>query len=108
MIYNKRKQKGHDFMIKIPWNTLPTRSKSKTITAEVGDIRIILTERPADWNLSFGIRVYTKDRTKSMIRPHIGITNFDKPCTVDEAKALTEQYLEYFLSTINSAIEIVD
>lgn len=95
-------------MIKIPWNTLPPKSKSKTITADVGDIRVILTERETDWNLCFGIRVYTKDRTKSMIRPHIGITNFDKPCTMDEAKALTEQYLEYFLTTLTSAIEIDD
>lgn len=95
-------------MIKIPWTDLPPKSKAKSLRVDVGDLRIILTERDAPWDLDFGIRVYTKDRTSSMVRPPARITTFQKPCTMDEAKALTEQYLEYFLSTITSAIEIVD
>lgn len=95
-------------MIKIPWTDLPPKSKVKSHRVDVGDLRIILAERDTHWDLDFGIRVYTKDRSSSMVRPPARITTFQKPCTLDEAKALTEQYMEYFLSTITSAIETED
>lgn len=95
-------------MISIPWNTLPPKSRAKHHTADVGDLRIILIEQEMHWTLNFGIRVYSKDRTKSMVRPHVCITTFDKPCTLETAKTLTEEYLEEFLSKISSAITIVD
>lgn len=95
-------------MISIPWNTLPTKSKAKHHTADVGDLRIILTEQEMHWTLNFGIRVYSKDRTKSMVRPHVCITTFDKPCPLETAKSLTEEYLEDFLSKISSAVNFIN
>lgn len=93
-------------MIKIPWDNLPHTNKTKSFTVDIGDMRIILAEHSTHWTLNMGIRVYTKDHLQSKVRPPINVASFDKPCTFEEAKKLTEKYLNEFLSSITSAIEI--
>lgn len=95
-------------MIKITWDNIPHTTKSKSFIADIGDIRIILKEQQSQWLLEMGIRVYTKDRSRSMVRPPVTLTTFDKPCTLDEAKELTAKYLDTFFSSIYSAVEVLD
>lgn len=87
----------------IPWDNYPHTSK-KGIIADIGDIRVILTEQPSQWILSMGFRVYSADKTKSMVRPSATITRFPKPCTLEDAKLLTEEYINNFITSITNAL----
>ena len=95
-------------MIKIAWDNIPHTTKNKCFIADIGDVRIFLKEQPNRWLLEIGIRVYTKDRSRSMVRPPVTLTTFDNPCTLDEAKELTAKYLDSFFSSIYSAVEVLD
>ena len=47
-----------------------------------------------------GIRVYTKDRSQSMVRPPVTVMQIPMPCETDEAKKLTEEYFNQFISSV--------
>lgn len=47
-----------------------------------------------------GIRVYSKDGKQSMVRPTVLVTQFAKPCDADVAKALANEYIDRFVSSI--------
>lgn len=86
-------------MYKINWDN-PVKTSKTGIIVDVGDIRLLLKEHSDYWQLDMGIRVYTKDKSSSMIRPPVNVTRFTKPCDFDEAKILAEEYLNNFLSSI--------
>lgn len=87
----------------IPWDTCPTKTKNNII-ADIGDIRLILAQHPATWTLSMGIRVYSKDGPRSMVRPPATVLQIPQPCDIDEAKEQSQIYFNKFLSSvINSA-----
>lgn len=83
----------------IPWETCSNETK-KCVIADIGDIRLILTPNTNNWTLSMGIRVYTKDRSKSMVRPPATVLQIPMPCELDDAKHLTEEYINQFLSSV--------
>lgn len=87
----------------LPWNTCSTKTRNHII-ADIGDIRLILTQHPASWTLSMGIRVYTKDGSNSMVRPPVTILQIPQPCDVDEAKEQTQIYFNKFLSSVINSI----
>jgi len=68
--------------------------------ADIGDLRIILKEHDKYWQLSMGFRIYTKDGSQSMIRPTSNITQFEKPCDIEQAKKLAHSHVEKFVSGI--------
>lgn len=90
-------------MITIPWEKITVKNTTRSITADIGDIRINLTNTGNYWTLSFAFMVYTKTG-KRMMRPYDMITHFEKPCTIDEAKKQTELYLSNFFDTIKNAL----
>jgi len=90
-------------MITIPWEKLTIKSTSRSITADIGDIRINLVDTGENWTLSFAFMVYTKSGRR-MMRPYDMMTHFRKPCTMDEAKKQTEIYLSSFFDTIKDAL----
>ena len=90
-------------MITIPWEKLTVKCSDRTLTADIGDIRVNLADNGTNWTLSFAFMVYTKDKRR-MMRPYDMITRFEKPCTMDEAKELTTIYLTNFFDTINVAL----
>lgn len=83
----------------IPWESCSTKTKNG-ITADIGDIRLILTKHPATWTLSMGIRVYTKDGSQSMVRPPATVLQIPMPCELDEAKNITQEYFDKFISSV--------
>ena len=89
-------------MYKINWDK-PYQSSKSGLIIDIGDIRLILKEHSDCWQLDIGIRVYTKDHTKSMVRPPTNLTRFPKPCDFETAKCLTEEYFDNFLSSIINA-----
>lgn len=88
----------------IPWETCSNETKSSVI-ADIGDIRLILKANTDNWTLSMGIRVYTKDKSKSMVRPPATVLQIPMPCELNEAKKITEEYLNQFLSSIHESLE---
>lgn len=90
-------------MITIPWDKITIKNTTHSITADIGDIRINLTDTGNYWTLSFAFMVYTKTG-KRMMRPYDTITHFEKPCNMDEAKHKTEIYLSNFFDTIKEAL----
>ena len=89
-------------MHSIPWQKISTTKNN--VIADIGDIRLILQEHPKQWTLQMGIRVYTTDRSKSMIRPPVTVTQFQQPCDPDKAKIMAEEYFTNFLSSVLSNI----
>lgn len=87
----------------IPWETCSTETKKKVI-ADIGDIRLILNSAPDYWTLSMGIRVYTHDKKRSMVRPPVTVLHIPMPCELEDAKHLTEDYLNQYLSSILGAL----
>lgn len=87
-------------MYRIPWQKKSTTKNN--VLADIGDIRLILQEHPKQWTLLMGIRVYTTDKSKSMVRPPVTVTQFSKPCDTDEAKILAEEYFTNFLESVIS------
>lgn len=88
-------------MYKINWEN-PAKVSKNGVIIDVGDIRLLLKERPHCWELNIGIRVYNNDLTKSMVRPPVNITQFNKPCSFDDAKIFTEKYINNFLLSITN------
>ncbi len=86
-------------MYYIPWESCSTETK-KSVIADIGDIRLFLKKNEGNWTLSMGIRVYTKDRSHSMVRPPVTILQIPLPCEMDEAKKLTEEYFNQFISSV--------
>ncbi len=86
-------------MYTIPWETCSTETKN-SITADIGDIRLILKLYPKNWVLSMGVRVYTKDGSHSMVRPPATVLQIPLPCEKEEAKAITQEYFNNFLSSV--------
>ena len=86
-------------MYGIPWESCSTETK-KSITADIGDIRLFLKQNNKNWTLSMGIRVYTKDRSQSMVRLPVTVMQIPLPCEMDEAKKLTEEYFNQFISSV--------
>lgn len=80
----------------LSWNK---QQKGSYIT-EIGDLRVILKEYPNHWWLSIGIRSYSKDRSKSMVRPPANIFQFEKPCTDEQAIARANEYMDNFIKAI--------
>lgn len=86
-------------MYTIPWEACSTETKNSVI-ADIGDIRLILKLYPQNWVLSMGVRVYTKDGLHSMVRPPAMVLQIPLPCEKEDAKAITQEYLNNFLSSI--------
>lgn len=86
-------------MYSINWDTQSTYTANSFI-ADIGDLRIILKDRKNSWQLYMGIRVYSKDGKQSMVRPTVLVTQFAKPCDADAAKALANEYIDRFISSI--------
>lgn len=90
----------------IPWETCSTETKNGVI-ADIGDIRLILKRNSNNWTLSMGIRVYTTDRSHSMVRPPSTVLQIPLPCELEEAKEITQKYFTKFLaSVINTLIDV--
>lgn len=90
-------------MYKINWDN-PFKISKSGLIIDVGDIRLLLKEHSDCWQLNMGIRTYTNDKEHSMVRPPVNVARFSKPCDIEEAKNLTEEYLNDFLSSILNAI----
>lgn len=93
-------------MYMIPWETCSNETKN-SIIADIGDIRLILKSGTENWTLSMGIRVYTKDKSKSMVRPPATVLQIPMPCEPEEAKKITEKYFDQFISSIINSLDIV-
>ena len=86
----------------IPWETCSTKT-NKGVIADIGDIRLILSKSTAQWTLSMGIRVYNADKSISMVRPPVTVLTIPMPCEIDEAKNITQEYFNDFLSSVLTA-----
>ena len=80
----------------ISWN----KQNNGNYITELGDLRIILKEHDLYWWLSIGIRSYSKDRSKSMVRPPANIIQFKKPCTAEEAMIYANEYIDKFIKKL--------
>ncbi len=85
----------------IPWHTNSTDKKS---IADIGDVRLILKAQSNNWILSMGIRVYTKDGNRSMVRPPVAVLHIPMPCELNKAKKIADAYFKSFLSSIQNAL----
>lgn len=92
-------------MYMIPWETCSNETKNSVI-ADIGDIRLILKPNTDTWTLSMGIRVYTKDKTKSMVRPPATVLQIPMPCELDEAKKVTSEYFDQFISSVIDSLNL--
>lgn len=90
-------------MSSFPWNLDSTKKKS--ITADIGDIHLILKKNDIRWTLDMGIRVYNNDHSRSMVRPPATVAYFDASYTQEEAMEQAETYFKNFFSTITSSLE---
>lgn len=86
----------------LPWKEY--NHNQNILIADAGDLRVILKKQNACWQLSMTFRVYTKDGSKSMLRPAVSITQFPKEHTTEEAQVLTYEYVKKFADSITSAI----
>ena len=85
-------------MYTINWEK-PVKETKNAVIIDIGDIRLLLKHQSNCWELNMGIRVYTNDRSSSMVRPPVNVARFPKSCDIDEAKSLTEKYINEFLSS---------
>ena len=76
----------------------------RSFIADAGDLRLILQKKHTCWQLLISIRVYTQDRKRSMIRPSVAVTKFDKDCSVEEAQHLAYKFIQDFIYGITKAI----
>ena len=83
-------------MYMVNWKT----QTAHCFISDIGDLHFVLKERNNCWQLYMGIRVYSKDGAQSMVRPTVLVTQFDKPCEADDAKALADEYIDRFVSSI--------
>ena len=88
----------------IPWDSCSTTTK-KSIIADIGDIRLILTKQSSGWVLSMGIRVYGKDRSCSMVRPPVTVMQIPQSCELEDAKKITQDYFNDFLSSVLDSLK---
>lgn len=79
-------------------------NKKQCFIADAGDLHIILKKQHTCWQLLISIRVYTQDRKRSMIRPSVAVTKFNKDCSVEEAQHLAYKFIQDFISGITKAI----
>jgi len=86
----------------IRWKSNTTAGRS--FIADTGDLRLILQKQHTCWQLLIGIRVYTQDRKKSMLRPAAAITKFDKDCSIEEAQHLAYIFIQNFIAGVSEAI----
>lgn len=84
-------------MYRINWTTT---NNLHSATADIGDIHLVLNGNGKNWTLLMGIRVYTKDRSRSMVRPCSSITSFSDVCDIEEAKLCAEEYFTDFISSV--------
>lgn len=84
-------------MYKIDWTTT---KNLRNATADVGDIHLVLNGSGKNWTLSMGIRVYTKDHTRNMVRPCSTVTTFSDACDIEETKLKAEQYFTDFITSV--------
>jgi len=89
-------------MYSVPWEQC-SKSNKKSIIADIGDIRLILSAHTDHWVLSMGIRVYTSNRENSMVRPPVTVLHIPMPCEIEEAKEITNSYFNNFLSSVINA-----
>ena len=68
--------------------------------SDIGDLRIVLKEQNDYWQLSMGFRVYSKDGSKSMVRPTCNIAQFEKPCDEEQAKNLACDFVDKFIKKV--------
>ena len=68
--------------------------------SDIGDLHIVLKEQNDYWQLSMGFRVYSKDGSKSIIRPTCNIVQFDKPCDEEQAKILACDFVDKFIKKV--------
>lgn len=92
-------------MYSIPWEqcSIPYR---KGLIADIGDIRLLLIPQKENWELSMGIRVYTTDRSKSMVRPPATVLHIPMPCELEEAKEIANSYFDNFLQSVVNATSL--
>lgn len=78
------------------------KQRSGDYITEIGDLRIILKEYDDHWWLSMGIRSYSADMSKSMIRPPVNVIQFKKPCDDNQATLRANDYIDKFIAGIVS------
>lgn len=86
-------------MYLIPWETC-SNNTNKSVIADIGDIRLILSKGTVQWTVSMGIRVYNADKSKSMVRPPSTVLSIPMPCELNEAMDITQEYFNNFLSSV--------
>lgn len=82
----------------ITWN----KQQSGNYSAEIGDLKVLLKEYPEHWWLSMGIRSYSKDMSKSMMRPPVNVIQFEKPCDDEQVILRANDYLGKFIAKITN------
>ena len=82
----------------ITWN----KQQSGNYIAEIGDLKVLLKEYPEHWWLSMGIRSYSKDMSKSMMRPPVNVIQFEKPCDDEQVILRANDYLGKFIAKITN------
>lgn len=82
----------------ITWN----KQANGNYVTQIGDLKIILKEYPEHWWLSMGIRSYSKDMSRSMMRPPVNIIQFEKPCDEEQAILRANDYIGKFIAKITS------
>ena len=82
----------------ITWN----KQHSGNYSAEIGDLKVLLKEYPEHWWLSMGIRSYSKDMSKSMMRPPVNVIQFEKPCDDAQVILRANDYLGKFIAKITN------
>ncbi len=82
----------------ITWN----KQANGNYVTQIGDLKIILKEYPEHWWLSMGIRSYSKDMSRSMMRPPVNIIQFEKPCDEEQAILRANDYVGKFIAKITS------
>lgn len=88
----------------IPWEKCSWQSGNSTI-ADIGDIRLVLSPHGPGWTVSIGIRVYTADKTQSMVRPQSNVLRITTPCELAEAMDITQEYFNNFLSSVLNTLK---
>lgn len=89
-------------MYKIPWHTAQTSKNGLII--DLSNLRLILHEHPNYWQLSIGIKAYSTNKSVSAFRPPVNIIQFEKPCDIEQAKDLTEAYMNEFITSLLNSL----
>lgn len=78
------------------------KQRSGGYISEIGDLRIILKEYEEHWWLSIGIRSYSADMSKSMVRPPVNVIQFKKPCNAEQVILRANDYIDKFIAKIKN------